>query len=132
MTWRSCTGFYVTTRVQPSTAYHPRTPWPDTRYLNTSRTGANLRFPAHNTFRAPQNCRPSTDQNIQMFDMQDPVLSTHLSPKARRFTKRQKEVLVVGTIHPAYIVGEYIVTKKSTTTYMNLVQSHIIEIDDPL
>jgi len=57
------------------------------------------------------------DPNVLMFDPQDPVIDTLLTPKARRFTKRQKEVLVVGTIPPAYIVGDYIVTKKSTKTY---------------
>jgi len=57
------------------------------------------------------------DPNILMFDMQDPALGTLLSPKARRFTQRQKEVLVVGTIPPAYIVGDFIVTKRSAKTY---------------
>jgi len=57
------------------------------------------------------------DRNNLMFDTQDLFLSKLLPPKARRFTMKQKEVLVVGTIPPAYIVGDYIVTKKSTMTY---------------
>ena len=45
------------------------------------------------------------DRNIQMVDTQNLVLAKNLPPKARRFTMKQKEVLVVGNIPTEYILG---------------------------
>ena len=158
VTWRSCTGFYATTRCQPSTAYQPRTPWPDTWYLNTSRTAASHGFPAHNTFRAPRIWTPSTvwDKTVWGVDIQNTFgyvwltghrwnatviiwCLTHKTCFYQNYYHQKQGVSQWNrrkfwSLEPSlrHTLSEITSLQRSQPWRMNIVQSHITEIDEPM